>query len=448
VTVYLFVGPTLPAAAAEAGADFVCLPPAAQGDVYRAARLRPRAIGIVDGYFDGVAAVWHKEILWAMGQGIHVFGSASMGALRAAELHEFGVRGVGRIFAAYRAGEWEDDDEVAVLHGPLETGYVALSEALANIRATLDEARQAGIIAEATRRELVRLAKERFYQERTWEHVFADAAAGVSADELRRLRDWLPVGRIDQKRRDALEMIAAMREFLAADPPPMEPAFSFEWTDMWDMALPAMAARGLTPGDGIDDGRVLDELRLDPAAFAATRQRALLRRLARQGGGSSAGPALRRDAERRLRLRLGLPRRVDVERWCHEQGLDPAGFDRLVEAEALLAEAESRFDVDPSRDLLDQMRLDGIYARCLARARDKSRALAAVGAEEATPAALGLTPIALVAWHFETRQRQPVPDDLAGYVRRLGLVHAPDFYRLLTREWIYCRQGKVEADRE
>ena len=61
--------------------------PSAQGDVYRVAQERPSAIGIVDGYFEGVLSVWHKEILWAMAEGIHVFGSASMGALRAAELH-------------------------------------------------------------------------------------------------------------------------------------------------------------------------------------------------------------------------------------------------------------------------------------------------------------------------------------------------------------------------
>ena len=47
-------------------------PPVGQGDVYRAAtRYRPRAIGIVDGYFHQVPSVWHKEILWAMAEGIH-----------------------------------------------------------------------------------------------------------------------------------------------------------------------------------------------------------------------------------------------------------------------------------------------------------------------------------------------------------------------------------------
>jgi hypothetical protein len=62
----------------------------AQGDVYRAALRAPRAIGIIDGYFERMPSVWHKEILWAMSRGIHVFGSASMGALELASACDSG----------------------------------------------------------------------------------------------------------------------------------------------------------------------------------------------------------------------------------------------------------------------------------------------------------------------------------------------------------------------
>ncbi len=131
MTALVFIGPTLSHEQASEVREIECLAPVRQGDIYRAVtRHRPRVIGIVDGSFQHVASVWHKEILWAMAQGVHVFGSASMGALRAAELHCFGMRGVGRIFAAYLSGVFEpdsgeifeDDDEVAVIHGPLETG--------------------------------------------------------------------------------------------------------------------------------------------------------------------------------------------------------------------------------------------------------------------------------------------------------------------------------------
>src|SRR5262245_31018092 len=136
MTTCVFTGPTLPVSDARSMLDAVYLPPVQQGDVYRAvAQHRPRALGIIDGYFQHVPSVWHKEILWAMAEGIHVFGSASMGALRAAELAAFGMRGIGRIFAAYRTGVFEpyreggfeDEDEVAIVHGPADGGYASLS---------------------------------------------------------------------------------------------------------------------------------------------------------------------------------------------------------------------------------------------------------------------------------------------------------------------------------
>jgi hypothetical protein len=59
--------------------------------VYQATQSHPAIIGLIDGYFEVTPTVWHKEILWAMAQGIHVHGSASIGALRAAELCSFGM---------------------------------------------------------------------------------------------------------------------------------------------------------------------------------------------------------------------------------------------------------------------------------------------------------------------------------------------------------------------
>ena len=97
-----FLGPSLPAAEAK---GFRVLPPARQGDVWRAIELRPRAIALVDGVFESQPSVWHQEILDAPDAGIPVIGGASMGALRAAELHTMGMRGVGRIFRWYRDGE-------------------------------------------------------------------------------------------------------------------------------------------------------------------------------------------------------------------------------------------------------------------------------------------------------------------------------------------------------
>ena len=173
MTAVLFVGPSLARDDLADLKDFEILPPVAQGDMYAAAKSVPKAIGIIDGYFHGVPAVWHKEILWAMDQGIHVFGSASMGALRAAELHTFGMLGVGLIFEHYRDGLLTDDDEVAVLHGPKEAGFVTVTEPMVNVRATITAAVETELLSRDQGDRILELAKAQYYQERTWDTVLA-----------------------------------------------------------------------------------------------------------------------------------------------------------------------------------------------------------------------------------------------------------------------------------
>jgi hypothetical protein len=440
-TACVFVGPTLRSESVRSACEAVCLPPVAQGDVFRAVRmLQPRAIGIVDGYFEGAPSVWHKEILWAMTQGVHVFGSASMGALRAAELHAFGMRGIGRIFEAYRDGELEDDDEVAVVHGPPETGFVALSEPMVGIRATLKRAEEERIVAAATRRRLEELAKRRFYAERSWDVLLAEAEAeGVPAGETDALRRWLPQGKVDRKRDDALAMLAAMRELLATDPPPFRTTYHFEWTALWDEAVAGGASEPRRAWLRDDD--LLDELRLEgDDAFRQATRAALLRELALREADRRrlevCGDAVRQTINR-FRTERGLFARADLDAWLRANRVDAAELERLLEDEARLDALEAR--VDPTRDssLLDGLRLSGDYARLAERARDKRRALAALGLEDPDPRAFGLTPAALRLWYFEKRLGRSVPEDVEDYARRLGCPSRGDFDRMLVREYLY-----------
>ncbi len=224
----VFAGPSLPPALRPADPAFEWRPPVKQGELYQAALTRPAIIGVVDGYFEATPTVWHKEILWAMAQGVHVYGSASIGALRAAELHPFGMTGVGRIYEAYRDGVLEDDDEVAVLHGPEELGYPALTEAMVDIRATLDRAVSEGILDGRLAARLAEIGKGLFYKERSWRAMLRLAAAG--ALPIAGFAAWLPGGRVEQKRADALEMIAAIRAHLAAGVAPLTVSYRFHDT--------------------------------------------------------------------------------------------------------------------------------------------------------------------------------------------------------------------------
>jgi hypothetical protein len=231
----VFAGPSLPPRFRSPDAQEIeWRAPVRQGEFYRAALERPAAIGVVDGYFEVVPTVWHKEILWAMAQGIHVFGAGSIGALRAAELDGFGMRGIGQIYEMYRDGVLEDDEEVAVLHGPEELGYPPLTEAMINIRATLEAAAQSGVLAANVAEWLTAVAKSLFYKERSWGTVLAAAAdADVPAASLRAVTDWLPVGRIDQKRLDAQAMLDAIRAHLAAGAPPLRVRYTLAETMVW-----------------------------------------------------------------------------------------------------------------------------------------------------------------------------------------------------------------------
>lgn len=207
MTTLVYVGPTLRAAEVSAllpGATV--LPPVAVGDVLVAIRRRGiKRIAIIDGYFERMAAVWHKEILRALERGVAVWGAASMGALRAAELAPFGMRGVGGIYRDYARGTLIADDEVAVAHLPAEYAYRPTSDALVNLR---DGIARAPMLTAPLRDKLVALARARFYRERSWHQLIADAqASGLPAHVLAALSVW---PKPDRKAADARMLLRAL----------------------------------------------------------------------------------------------------------------------------------------------------------------------------------------------------------------------------------------------
>lgn len=234
----VFAGPSLPANAAPTVPGVEWRPPARQGDVYQAAREDPEIIAIVDGYFEVIPTVWHKEILWAMAQGVHVYGAASVGALRAAELDVFGMKGVGRIYEMYRDGVLQDDDEVALLHGPNELGYPNLTDAMVNIRATLERAVEMAIIESAYCRELIGNVKSLFFKERSYARVLEAARShAIDPAVLKRLADFIGSERVDQTRLDALAMLNLVSELLSKEVPRLKVSYKFSHTAAWEMTV-------------------------------------------------------------------------------------------------------------------------------------------------------------------------------------------------------------------
>lgn len=233
--IIVFLGPTLSVSKAQDILEAEYHPPAAQGDIYRAALRHPQAILLIDGYFGDVPAVTHKEILWALSQGIHVFGSSSMGALRATELHSFGMVGVGEVFAAFRDGELEDDDEVAISHGPAALNYPNLSESMVNIRWSLSLAKAEGIISRRSHDDLIALAKQQYYADRSYVSLLRNAQeSGFDHLELKRLGAWLSDHKVDQKQQDAVALLKLLNDAKKWPQLTSSIKFSFEHTLTWD----------------------------------------------------------------------------------------------------------------------------------------------------------------------------------------------------------------------
>lgn len=90
------------------GADFIG--PIKRGDVYKDIQDRVNFILIIDGQFQQVLAVSPGELMDVLQVGIKVYGSSSMGAMRAAELESYGMVGVGRIFSEIRDTPYFRDD--------------------------------------------------------------------------------------------------------------------------------------------------------------------------------------------------------------------------------------------------------------------------------------------------------------------------------------------------
>jgi hypothetical protein len=363
----VFLGPSLPAQEARRLARCTVLPPARQGDVWRALSLRPRAIALVDGVFEAQPSVWHHELLAALEAGVAVFGGASMGALRAVELAPHGMVGVGRIFGWYRDGVVEDDSEVALLHADSEHGWRPLTVPLVNVRHVAERAREARVLSRASAQALVEAAGGLFYQERTWARVLERVRPGWKGATLAAWEAWFPEGVEDLKRLDAEACIRAAAELVASKAPVAQGARQSPSSLVRRRRL----VDGLTRvGDaGVSSGRVLEALREAPDAEALAQaglRRALLAGWARaQGLSVTEGEVAEEEAAWWRERGVAAGRR---EAYLAASGLEAVALRRLCEERALerlvLAHASRLLPDGPSWDeaLASEARLRGRWA--------------------------------------------------------------------------------------
>lgn len=208
----------------------VFAPPAERGSILQAVDQGAKAIGLIDGYFDDRASVWHKEILFALSRGIVVGGGASMGALRAAECETFGMIGIGRIFERYAEGSLTDDEAVALIHGPDELDWLPLSVPRVDYEATFEHLLSLEFISAAEREKLLLTAGYIHYSRRTYRSI---VGACAFLDEGR--KSWLlkviKNSKVELKRNDASLVV----EWLdATEVGAQEIPWTFSATSHWE----------------------------------------------------------------------------------------------------------------------------------------------------------------------------------------------------------------------
>lgn len=159
----LFAGPSI--AALSLPRELELRPPAICGDLAALAADPPAAVGLVDGHFGIAPSVWHKEILDLLAREVRVLGAASIGAIRAAELADAGMEGVGAIYDAYCSGAIARDDAVMLLQAPADYGFAPLTLPLVDAEHVLLEA-----ACEAKEQRMMqRIVRTMPYQARTWQ---------------------------------------------------------------------------------------------------------------------------------------------------------------------------------------------------------------------------------------------------------------------------------------
>jgi hypothetical protein len=173
-------------------------PPVRRGDVGRLveAASTPGVLVICDGVFQSVPAVSHAELCAAIDTGWQVWGVSSIGAIRAFELRDEGMRGFGYVYEQLSRHEDFTDDEMCLLHFP-EDPWFPLTEALVNLRHALDVRGAAfGISVDAGTRALAALSRA-WFGDRSPEFMQAAlVGAGVAAPDAQSLLAWTAANRV------------------------------------------------------------------------------------------------------------------------------------------------------------------------------------------------------------------------------------------------------------
>lgn len=204
----VFLGPSLKIDEARKILDADYYPPISKGDIYRIMASGVETIILIDGVLHRERSVWQREICDAINAGIKVYGASGVGALRAAELQAFGMKGCGTIFEWYRDEIIDGDDEIWPTYGDASDNFCPISEPLVNIRYTLLNAVKDGFLTTEQAEELISFAKKLYYPDRTYQQLLKNSVLEqLSSLALADLTTYLMTKQVDLKKLDAIQVL-------------------------------------------------------------------------------------------------------------------------------------------------------------------------------------------------------------------------------------------------
>ena len=203
----IFLGPSLSREKARKILDADYRLPAKKGDLLQLILKEVNIVGLVDGYFLQDYPPTPIEVYnLVRKRNVKVFGSSSLGALRAVELGKYGMIGIGKIFRLFRDGILESDDEVAVTFTDY-TNYK--SEALIDIRYNLFLAQKYNIIDSSIGRSILKVSKQTYFPYRTYEDILDKCKSKYPEinSKIESFRDYILNNRKSLKERDAVRLL-------------------------------------------------------------------------------------------------------------------------------------------------------------------------------------------------------------------------------------------------
>jgi YcaO-like protein with predicted kinase domain len=216
----VFAGGSLSREDAPHDEDLVWCGPVEQGDMLAAVLDGFETILIIDGYFYTKFPCTTFEVMVALEQGINVFGSSSIGALRAVELDRYVMVGVGEVYRYLKEQPIKPYHVVAQTYDERDH---ALTTPLIEILYFLECAEAEAIVTHAQRQALNEVAGAIHFTFLSFEAFFrrvqTDAnLAGRLATDLRAYRDAEGADRFNIKQRDAHLLVTTYAKLLATRP--------------------------------------------------------------------------------------------------------------------------------------------------------------------------------------------------------------------------------------